>query len=231
MRQFQDDWTRTREVETDASRASNLAVQISKLKLLMEEVAEWTRLTDQVKQNVKELNLRMDRMQEVEDGRYIYRIVREMVTPPGFLPGLIVLADDTIRPAVQQERQQHNSAEIRAPRGWVNTDVAILIFQFQFPIFPSVFILGRGVQQVGSTPSQPPTHHHFRPGSRLRQPFNFCNTHVTTKSSCPRLFNPVPATYQRKRPQKTSGTHSTSHTNDFSSNRRVNKLTRPFDCR
>ena len=63
----------------------------------MEEVAEWTRLTDQVKQNVKELNLRMDRMQEVEDGRYIYRIVREMVTPPGFLPGLIVLADDTIR--------------------------------------------------------------------------------------------------------------------------------------
>lgn len=130
MHQFQDDWTRTREdvrkIETNAARASDLAVSINgKLKLLMEEVTEWKTLTDQVKREATELNKRMDRMQEVENDRDISRFVREMVTPPGFLPVLFVPAEDTIGPVIQQERQQQNSAELPDVRG--NTAVANVI--------------------------------------------------------------------------------------------------------
>jgi hypothetical protein len=133
MHQFQDDWTRTREdvrkIKTDAGRASDLAVSINrKFQLLMEEVAEWTTLTDQVKRDATELNQRMDRMQQVENDRNISRFVREMITPPGFLSGQLVLPEDTIRPVVQEERQQINlEDEVLAPHSRGITNVATVV--------------------------------------------------------------------------------------------------------
>lgn len=132
MHQFQDDWARTREdvrkIETDAGRASDLAVSINrKFTLLMGEVAEWTILTDQLKREASELNKRMDRMKQAEDDRNIDRFVREMITPPRFLSGLTVLAEDTIRPVVQEERQQRNLERVLQPSDRGNTNVATVV--------------------------------------------------------------------------------------------------------